>query len=63
MIPAIGLMIGAYIITRMLDLLGAADKRPAIKVFGVLTILVTIVSIVDILNAGSRAASGLGLVG
>jgi hypothetical protein len=59
MIPALGTMIAAYIITRMLDLL-ATDKKTVIKVFACVTILLTLVSIVDIINTGSRMA-GLGL--
>jgi hypothetical protein len=57
MIPALGTMIGAYIITRMLDLL-TTDKKTVIKVFACLTIVVTLFGVVDILNAGSRV-SGL----
>jgi hypothetical protein len=56
MIPTIGTMIGAYIITRMLDLL-SSDKKTIIKVFGVITILVTLLGIIDLLNSGSRAAA------
>lgn len=59
MIPAIGLMIGFYIITRMLELL-ASDKKMWVKVFGVITILVTLVSLIDLLSAGSRAGAGFG---
>lgn len=59
MIPAIGLMIGAYIITRMLELL-SGDKKLWVKGFGVITILVTLVSLIDLLNAGSRAGAGFG---
>jgi len=55
MIPALGTMIGAYIITRMLDLL-TNDKKTVIKVFACLTIIVTLFGIIDILNAGSRVA-------
>ncbi len=53
MIPAIGLMIGAYIVTRMFDLMAKAETHKAVKVFAVLTVLITLVSVVDILNAGS----------
>jgi hypothetical protein len=55
MIPALAVMIAAYIITRMLDLL-TTDKKTVIKVFACITILVTLVSVVDILNAGGRVA-------
>jgi hypothetical protein len=46
-------MIGFYIITRMLDLL-SGEKKAWIKVFGCVTILVALFSMVDIMNAGSR---------
>lgn len=55
MIPALGVMIGAYIITRMLDLL-SGDKKAIVKGFGVVTIVVTLFCVIDILNAGSRMA-------
>jgi chemotaxis receptor (MCP) glutamine deamidase CheD len=55
MVPAIGVMIAAYIITRMLEML-ASEGKMVIKVFGCATILVTLVSVVDILNAGSHVA-------
>lgn len=58
MFPAFGAMVGIYIITRMLDLL-SAEKKAIPKVFACITILVTLVSVVDILNAGSRAAARL----
>jgi hypothetical protein len=48
-------MIGFYIITRMIDLL-STEKKTVVKIFGCVTILVTLVSMADILNAGTRAA-------
>lgn len=56
MIPAIGLMIGAYVITRMLDIL-AGEKKNWIKGAAVVTILVALISVIDILNAGSRVSA------
>ena len=53
MIPAIGMMIGAYIVTRMLELMVNPDSKTVVKVFAVITIVVTIISQIDILNAGS----------
>lgn len=60
MLPAIGVMIGAYIITRMLDLLSSTEKKTWVKIFGVMTILITLVSVIDLLNAGSRMPPGVG---
>jgi hypothetical protein len=55
MIPALGLMIGCYIISRMIEMI-SSDKKTVVKVFSCVTILVTLVSMVDILNAGTRVA-------
>jgi hypothetical protein len=55
MVPAIGIMIAAYIITRMIDLL-SKETKTIVKVVSCITILVTLVSAVDILNAGAGVA-------
>jgi len=57
MIPAIGTMIGVYIITRMLDLL-AADRHSVVKGFAVASMLITIFCLIALLSAGS-AVDGL----
>ncbi len=54
MIPALGVMIAAYIITRMMEMLSKAETKTTVKVFACITIIVTLVSVVDILNAGTR---------
>ncbi len=54
MIPALGVMIAAYIITRMFEMISKAETKTVVKVFACLTILITLVSIIDIMNAGSR---------
>jgi hypothetical protein len=41
-IPAIGLMMGAYILTRMVDMLGKGDVSVIAKLFSVATILVVL---------------------
>lgn len=41
-IPAIGLMMGAYILTRMVDMLGRGDVSILAKVFSVGAILVVL---------------------
>lgn len=58
MIPAIGVMIAAYILTRMAELFAREGTKTWVKVFAAVTVLITIISVVDILNAGSR---GVGL--
>jgi len=54
MIPTIGIMIGAYIITRMIEIICRSDRNVFVKAVSVVTILVAIVSIVDLVNAGTR---------
>lgn len=56
MIPAIGLMVGLYIIVRMIELIGMPDRGRFLKISAGVTILVTIISIVDILSKGSSVA-------
>ncbi len=55
MVATIGLMIGIYIITRMISFLTRKDERVesgVVKVFAVITILVTLVCILDLLTRG-----------
>lgn len=54
MIPAIAVMIGAYIFTRMVELLTLPEPKLLVKIFAVVTILITVISVIDVLNAGSR---------
>ncbi|WP_238914230.1 hypothetical protein [Achromobacter insolitus] len=55
MIPAIGLMVGAYILTRMIDMLGRSDVSAIAKLFSVGTILVVLFGCFVLLSAGSMA--------
>jgi hypothetical protein len=55
MAPAIGIMIAAYIITRMLEMI-SGEVKTIVKVFCCATILVCLVSVVNIMNAGSQLA-------
>lgn len=56
MIPAIAVMIGAYIVTRMFELLFKPESKTTINILAVLTIIIVIISIIDVLNAGSRGS-------
>lgn len=66
MIPSIGVMIGTYIITRMVDMMFRPKHRStgtAAIVFAAITILVSVVVIADVITASSDMASqfrGLG---
>lgn len=55
MIPDIGLMVGAYVITRMISFLTRMQDRAesaVVKVFAVITILVTLVCVADLMMRG-----------
>lgn len=55
MIPDIGLMVGLYIITRMISFLLRKETRAentVVKVFAVITIIITAICIVDLLSHG-----------
>jgi hypothetical protein len=55
MIPAIGFMIAAYIITRMVALLGqpSPQANTAAKVMAVITIIVACICAADLLMTGA----------
>lgn len=61
MIPDIGVMIGVYIITRMLSFLTRREPRAEsllVKVFAAITILVTLLMILDLLIRGTAQTPG-----
>jgi len=56
MIPEIGVMIGAYIITRMLSYIfgtGERKEKGLVIVFAGITIVITVIVIIDLLMRGS----------
>ncbi len=60
MIPTIGVMIGAYIFTRMVDIFcrPAAEKSagyPVLAILAIITSLVTVVCVLDLVMSGARA--------
>jgi hypothetical protein len=60
MIPDIGLMIGLYIITRMISFLSRKETRAEniiVKSFAVITIIVTVISIIDLFSHGTSIPS------
>jgi len=57
MIPIIGIMIGFYVITRMISLLTRKEQReesPIVKVFAVITLIVTVFSIFSLFTSGAK---------
>ena len=59
MVGTIGLMIGAYILTRMLELDLRKETHVAVKIFAALTFLLALVGMFDLVSSGSKAASSL----
>jgi hypothetical protein len=58
-IPTIGLMIGAYIITRMIDLGNREATHGVTKVFAVLTLLFTIVCMFSLVMGSASSSTRL----
>lgn len=53
MIPDIGLMVGCYIITRMVSLANREEESIAVKIFAGITILATAFALFDLLYRGT----------
>jgi hypothetical protein len=57
MIPEIGLMIGFYIITRMVSFILRKDERrenAAVVILAAITIMITVIVIVDLWTKGTQ---------
>lgn len=57
MIPAIAVMISAYIVTRMIELLFNNERGRIVKIAAVITIVLVLISINDVMNASARLPS------
>jgi hypothetical protein len=49
MLQVIGIMIGAYIFTRMLALVSRNDTKTGVTVFAIITMIVTVLCVIDLL--------------
>lgn len=58
MILAIGLMVGAYIVTRMTATLTRPGTSKVVKVLSIITIVVALVACLDLLTSGAAIQSG-----
>ncbi|MNT35229.1 hypothetical protein D3C72_1712500 [compost metagenome] len=56
MIPAIGLMVGAYIVTRMTAMLTRPDSSKVVRVLSILTIAVALISCLELLTGAAAHA-------
>ena len=59
MLPTIGIMIGFYILTRMIEILGTKEKGTGLKIFAVITVLVTLISMASLFTEGSKTRTSL----
>lgn len=59
MIPAIGLMIAAYTLTRLLGMLFQKDVNVFVKIIAVIAMIVILIATMDLFSAASKT-SGLG---
>lgn len=57
MIPTIGIMIGAYIFTRMVELVASSNTGIAVKFFAVITIIVDLIGVTSLLLSSVRSPS------
>ncbi len=55
MIPDIGLMVGAYIVTRMVEIMAGESKvgKSVTRILAALTVLVAVVCLADLLLRGT----------
>jgi hypothetical protein len=58
LISDIGIMIAAYIVTRMIEILTAAGARHIVRVFAGFTILITVLAAIDLLAHGVSQTLG-----
>ena len=59
MLPALSVMIAAYTITRMLDILSRDGTKAVVKVVASISIVITLIAVIGILGAGSRVGNSL----
>ncbi|POR54542.1 hypothetical protein B0G62_102150 [Paraburkholderia eburnea] len=58
MIPDIGVMIGLYIITRMVALISKPESKTFSRIMAWITIGVTIISVIDLFSKASSISPG-----
>lgn len=59
MIPTIGVMIGAYIFTRMAELLGRSEAGIVVRILAAMTLLVALVGMFILLVSGASIPSSM----
>lgn len=59
MIPTIGFMIGAYIFTRMAELIGRSDAGIVVRIFAVMTLLISLIGMFILLVSGASIPASI----
>ena len=59
MIPALSVLIAAYTITRMLDMLARENTKTLVKVVASISIVITLIAVIGIMGAGSQVSTAL----
>ena len=58
MIPMIGIMVGCYIVTRMISFLtrkGERQENLVVKISAIFTIIVAVIVMIDLISRGTQA--------
>ena len=56
MLPTIGVMVGAYIFTRMLELLLNKERESVVAVFAVITMIIVFFGVIGLISSGAPSA-------
>jgi hypothetical protein len=59
MIPEIGFMVGCYIITKLAYISGRQEATTPVKIFSMITVVVTMLVCADLFIRGLSGANGL----
>ena len=59
MIPTLGVMVGAYIFARLLEMITSTSSNIVVRVVGVLALIVTIICTLDLFMQGMRPSPGM----
>ena len=58
MIPVIGIMVGAYIVTRMTAMLTRPDTNKIVKALSIVTIAIALLSCLELFTSGAAMSAG-----
>ena len=60
MIPEIGVMVGLYIVTRMVEMMAGQNRLgvTSVRVFGGVTVIVAVFTMIDLISRGTQGLPG-----